>query len=190
MEEDLERESHNQVELSAACVLEQERGGYFWTCEDGRMSFIMVKYKTCFENFTIFHLGSNKTCWQQTQRTYIFRAGCANGQSEQQSCWLWVIQYKPFLSKDLHKCPSHLQHASEKSLPFSVYFPSNSSSFQANTVNLQLFLQKWGRERYLLGLCGSQEWCCCMLLCFSNPIVDLMFFRRDLRTLFQSTGDS
>lgn len=77
-EEDLERESHNQVGLSAAYGFEQEKGGYFWTCEAGRTSFIKIKYKTCFENFTIFHLGSNKSCWRQTQRIYIFRARCGN----------------------------------------------------------------------------------------------------------------
>lgn len=133
-EEDLERESHNQVQLSATYGFEQEKGGYFWTCEDGRMSFIKIKYKTCFENFTIFHLGSNKSCWRQTQRIYIFRARCGKCEASNRAVDSELFNITPSSPK---ACTSVLPSYSTL---------QERAFLSLHIFHLDLFWQKWGGE--------------------------------------------
>lgn len=142
-EEDLERESHNQVGLSAAYGFEQEKGGYFWTCEAGRKSFIKIKYKTCFENFTTFHLGSNKSCWWQIQRIYIFRARCGN-------CKVSNRAVDSGLFNISHSFPKTYTSVlpTYSMLPKRAFLSLHISHPFSNAVHLQLFLQKWGHESW------------------------------------------
>ena len=139
-EEDLERESHNEVGLSAAYGFEQEKGGYFWTCKAGKVSFIKIEYKSQFENFTIFHLGSKKTFQWQTERIYIFRARCGN-------CKVRNRAVDSVLFNITHSFP----RLTEASFPFTACFRRKPSflctfliPFQKNAAHLQLFLCKWG----------------------------------------------
>lgn len=143
-EEDLERESHNQVGLSAAYGFEQEKGGYFWTCEAGRTSFIKIKYKTCFENFTIFHLGSNKSCWRQTQRIYIFRARCGNCKTSNRAVDSGLFNTTHSFPKTYTSVLPIYSMLQKKSLSFSAFL----IPFETNIVHLQFFLQKWGGESW------------------------------------------
>lgn len=142
-EENLERESHNQIGLSAAHGFEQGKGGYFWTCEGRRMSFIKIKYKTCFENFTIFHLGSNKSCWRQTQRIYVFRARCGNCKASNRAVESELFNITPSSPKTYPSVfPSYsiLQKRTFLSLHTFHWFLDKHSY-------LELFWQKWGESQ-------------------------------------------
>lgn len=122
------------------------------------MSFIKIKYKTCFENFTIFLLGSNKSCWRQTQRIYIFRARCGNCKASNRAVESELFSITPSSPKT---CPSVLPSYSilQKRAFLSLHI---FHCFLDKHCYLELFWQKWGETKLLARIGGYSL---VMLLC-------------------------
>lgn len=141
----------------------------------GEMSFIKIKYKTCFENFTIFQLGSNKSCWRQTQWIYISRARCGNCKVSNKKCWLWIIHITHSFPKTYTHIffPIYRMHKTNK--PFlSVFLMLFFYKYCSFTLPLMEMRRSWA---------SHDNW-----WCFSMMLLDASVFLESRGILIFPTG--